>query len=279
MSLRGFLTATPFARLWRGAPALFAGVVPSHAAYFSAYEAGKRAFGADGPGHHPLAAAATGALATTLHDGVLTPMDAVKQRLQLGYYHGVRDCVRAMVAAEGFASLWRAFPTTLAMNVPYAAAAVAVNESAKVLLAPFTGAATLATFAAAGALAGAVAGGASTPLDVVKTRLQCAAVASAGAACPAPACAAAAAAGAAPPCATPLQRAATALGRGGVRGAFGAAALVAADVWATEGARGFFRGALARMMVHAPSQAISWATYEAAKDALARAGGARARDG
>jgi len=276
MSLRGFLTATPFLRLWRGAPALLVGCVPSHAAYFSAYEAGKRAFGADAPGHHPLAAAATGAVATTLHDGVLTPMDAVKQRLQLGYYAGVRDCVRAMVAAEGVGSLWRAFPTTLAMNIPYAAAAVAVNESAKLLLAPVTGAATLATFAAAGALAGAVAGGASTPLDVIKTRLQCAAVADAGSRCLAPACAEAAAAGAAPPCATPLQRAATALARGGVGGAFAAARLVAADIWATEGARGFVRGAGARMAVHAPSQAISWAAYEAVKGALARgAGGAR----
>jgi solute carrier family 25 iron transporter 28/37 len=278
MSLRVFLSETPFLRLWRGAPALFAGCVPSHAAYFSAYEAAKAWLGADARAgeHQPLAAAASGAVATVLHDGVLTPMDAVKQRLQLGYYAGVRDCVRAMVRAEGAASLWRAFPTTLAMNVPYAAAAVAVNESAKLFLAPLTGAATGATFALAGAVAGAVAGGASTPLDVIKTRLQCAAVASAGVACAAPACAAAT-----PRCgaaATPIQRAASALARGGVRGAFSAALLVAADVWKTEGARGFFRGALARMAVHAPSQAISWATYEAVKKLLA-AGGAGAGAG
>ena len=261
---------------------MLVGCVPSHAAYFSAYEFVKRRLGADGPNHAPIAAATSGALATTLHDGVLTPMDVVKQRLQLGYYTSVGACVRAMVRAEGVRALWRSYPTTLALNIPYSGAAVMVNESAKRWLAPVLGATTPA-FLLAGALAGAVAGGASTPLDVIKTRLQCAAVVGSGAQCLAPACAGSAAreaaaataatsissvGAAAGSCATPLQRSAAALSATGAAGAFRAALLVANDVWRVEGLRGFFRGAGARMAVHAPSQAIAWSAYEFCKRAL-----------
>lgn len=161
-----------FLRLWRGAPAVLVGCVPSHAAYFSSYEAAKAALGVNEPGHHPLAAAATGALATTLHDAVLTPMDLVKQRLQLGYYGGVLDCVRSIAREEGVAALWRSYPTTMLMNVPYAAAVVASNESFKTLLLPLLGRDSMVTYMLAGAGAGAIAGAVTCPLDVVKTRLQ-----------------------------------------------------------------------------------------------------------
>ena len=70
-----------FKRLWRGAPTVAAGCVPSHAAFFSVYEWAKEASGANRPGHHPVAAAVAGASATMLHDLILTPIDVVKQRL------------------------------------------------------------------------------------------------------------------------------------------------------------------------------------------------------
>lgn len=69
--------------------------------YFSVYEWAKRVMGVNEPGHHPVAAAASGVCATVLHDAVLTPLDSVKQRLQLGYYRGVLDCVQSMIREEG----------------------------------------------------------------------------------------------------------------------------------------------------------------------------------
>ena len=36
-----------------------------------------------------------------MHGQVLTPLDCVKQRLQLGLYGGFVDCVRTMVREEG----------------------------------------------------------------------------------------------------------------------------------------------------------------------------------
>jgi hypothetical protein len=161
-----------FVRLWRGANALVVACVPSHAAYFAAYELGKEKFGANLPGHHPVAAAAAGALATTLHDAVITPMDVVKQRLQLGYYRGVGHCIRTMLREEGAGSFFRSYPTTLLMNMPYAAVVVAANESLKKVLAPATGEASMTTYLLSGAGAGALAAAVTCPLDVLKTRLQ-----------------------------------------------------------------------------------------------------------
>ena len=43
-----------------------------------------------------------------------------------------------------------------------------------------------------------------------------------------------------------------------------------AAIFREAGAAGFFRGAHARMLVHAPSVALCWATYEASKRLLER---------
>lgn len=172
MSFVQLLKRDGFLRLWRGAPALLVACIPSHAAYFSAYELGKEKFGANLAGHHPIAAASAGALATMLHDAVMTPMDVVKQRLQLGYYRGVGHCVRTMLREEGAGAFFRSYTTTLVMNMPYAGVVVAANESLKKVLAPFTGSTTMATYLLSGAGAGALAAAVTCPLDVLKTRLQ-----------------------------------------------------------------------------------------------------------
>jgi hypothetical protein len=168
----GFLRQEGFFRLWRGAPAVVLGSIPSHAAYFSMYEAAKDVLGVNKPGHHPAAAALTGALSTSVHDFISTPTDMVKQRLQLGYYNGLVHCLKTISTEEGVLSLWRSYPTTLLMNVPYAAVVVSANESFKKFLTPVFGPLNLTTYIISGALAGSLAAAATCPLDVLKTRLQ-----------------------------------------------------------------------------------------------------------
>lgn len=145
--------------------------IPSHTAYFTVYEVAKDAFGVNSPGHHVVGAAAAGACATVMHDAIITPMDLVKQRLQLGYYSGVWDCLTSVTRSEGLSALWRAFPTTLVMNIPYASVVVATNESMKEVLNP-GGQHDMGVYLTSGAVSGAVAACATTPLDVIKTRLQ-----------------------------------------------------------------------------------------------------------
>ena len=51
----------------------------------------------------------------------MTPMDCIKQRLQLGYYrNSAIDCACDIVRQEGFRAFVVSYPTTLLMNVPFA---------------------------------------------------------------------------------------------------------------------------------------------------------------
>eukprot|EP01138_Halocafeteria_seosinensis_P001464 gb/GECG01001500.1/.p1 GENE.gb/GECG01001500.1/~~gb/GECG01001500.1/.p1 ORF type:complete len:462 (+),score=38.44 gb/GECG01001500.1/:1-1386(+) len=160
-----------FWRLWRGAPVMITACVPSHAAYFSVYEVAKRELGVNQPGHHPLSAGLAGALATIMHDAIITPMDVIKQRLQLGYYSGLLGCMKDIYTSEGIPAFFRSYPTTLLMNIPYASVVVATNESMKQVLQPH-GIQDMHSYLISGAVAGAVAAIATNPLDVLKTRLQ-----------------------------------------------------------------------------------------------------------
>ncbi|KAG5180363.1 mitoferrin-like protein [Tribonema minus] len=286
-------------RLWRGVGTMFVGCVPAHAAYFSILELCKERFGANGGGHAPVAAAAAGVFATVFHDAVMTPMDVIKQRLQLGYYRGIGDCVRTIARAEGVGALYRSFPTTLFMNIPYGAIMVAANESLKTALRP-RGDHTTATYMLAGCGAGAVAAAATTPLDVVKTMLQTQAIhahATRYAAAAAAPHVAAPAAAAAPIFAGTALASSGLLRRACAAPAGATVALMPAvfhsnaaarciqgcgekpevklqyrgfvdaarEIRAVQGWSGLFRGVVPRLMVHAPSVAISWTTYETAK--------------
>uniref|UniRef100_A0A0G4HNY4 Mitochondrial carrier protein n=1 Tax=Chromera velia CCMP2878 TaxID=1169474 RepID=A0A0G4HNY4_9ALVE len=117
--------------LFRGVGAITWGCVPAHAALFSSYEFTKSALGVSADGHYPLRAAVCGAASTFSHDIILTPMDVVKQRLQLGCFRNSFDCLVGIARTEGIQALFRSMPTTLLMNLPYGAVMVAVNESLK----------------------------------------------------------------------------------------------------------------------------------------------------
>jgi len=55
------------------------GAVPAHACYFSIYELSKRNFGIhSNSDFYFLSTLATGALAVTAHDLIMTPMDVIK---------------------------------------------------------------------------------------------------------------------------------------------------------------------------------------------------------
>jgi hypothetical protein len=67
----------------------------------------KRVLNADDSGHHPAATAVAGACATVVADAILTPLDTVKQRLQIANspYSGMLDCASRTLRDEG----WQAF--------------------------------------------------------------------------------------------------------------------------------------------------------------------------
>ncbi|KAF9614580.1 hypothetical protein IFM89_019327 [Coptis chinensis] len=167
---------------YRGIGAIGLGAGPAHAVYFTVYEVSKEKLGGNRPGHHPLAHAASGVLATTASDVVLTPLDVVKQRLQLkkSPYSGVKDCVTRMLKEEGFRAFYASYRTTVVMNAPFTAMHFATYEAMKKALSEISpenaSEEQILVHLTAGGAAGALASAVTTPLDVVKTRLQCQAI-------------------------------------------------------------------------------------------------------
>ena len=216
----------------------------AHAAYFSIFESIKVLTGADQKGHHPQAAAISGATAALSHDMIMTPFDTVKQRMQLGHYKSLLHCFRSTIKKEGVRALYVSLPTTLVMNLPYGSIMVAMNESVRKALNP-SGSYRLDVSMLAGSVAGATAALLTNPLDVIKTRLQVQDL---------------------QPC--PLGQAKVNPVKLSTHRYTGTVA-VFNEIVAQEGPLAFFRGAWLRMLVHAPSVAVSWTAYDSAKRLLA----------
>ncbi|KAG2267582.1 hypothetical protein Bca52824_062137 [Brassica carinata] len=181
--------------LYRGIWAMGLGAGPAHAVYFSFYE-----------------------------------------RLQMGEgtYRGVWDCVRRVMREEGFGAFYASYRTTVLMNAPFTAVHFATYEAAKKALVEVSPERVgdeegWLVHATAGAAAGGLAAAVTTPLDVVKTQLQCQ----------------------------------------GVCGCDRFTSSSISDVLKTivkkDGYRGLLRGWLPRMLFHAPAAAICWSTYEGVK--------------
>lgn len=72
----------------------------------------------------------SGILATVAHDAIVSPMDTIKQRIQLGINKGGFDTLK-MLQENGLRSLYLSFPVTLLMNVPYQVIMMCTNEKMK----------------------------------------------------------------------------------------------------------------------------------------------------
>jgi len=225
-----------FLRLFRGVQVIALGCVPAHALYFSSYEMIK-----SGSVMSPMIAGTAGAVATVAHDAVMTPIDTIKQRLQLGHYEGMMHAFRSILCNEGPLALYRSFPVTLLSNIPYGAIAVCVNESLRGE--EFDVGRSLY----AGSVAGFCASLVTTPLDRIKTCLQTQKMGTVVDAC--------------------MDGCKVRCVRGdefrGVGDAF--AAVVRAEGW-----KGLWRGSVPRVLIHTPSVAICWTTYDGMKSWLMR---------
>ncbi|KAH0408482.1 hypothetical protein KCU90_g21881, partial [Aureobasidium melanogenum] len=67
--------AEGYMSLWRGLSSVVVGAGPAHAVYFATYEVVKQQMGGNAAGHHPLAAATSGACATIASDAFMNPFD------------------------------------------------------------------------------------------------------------------------------------------------------------------------------------------------------------
>lgn len=220
----------------RGIGAVVGGAGPAHSLFFASYEFSKRTLR---PiiGNDHAAYALSGVVATIFHDAVMTPADAVKQRVQMynSPYHSSWHCLRSVIAADGVGVLYRAYFTQLLTNLPYQVTHFIAYEAGQDFMNQDRQYRPL-THMLSGAFAGGFASAVTNPLDVCKTVLntqeQCAL--------------------------------AVAPGQQKVRGLVGAAR----TVFATHGFAGFSRGLRARVVLQVPGAAISWSIYELFKALL-----------
>ncbi|KXZ49978.1 hypothetical protein GPECTOR_18g134 [Gonium pectorale] len=181
--------------LFLGAGAALAGTLPSAALYFSA-EAGLRGWMAEtlsvDKESAPCRLVASSA-AAALSALIRVPADVIKHRVQAYAYPSSGAAARHILATRGPAGLYAGFGATLLRDAPEIVIQFTAYRQLKSLIAylsppsPEAAAAGGSAAAAAehlllGGAAGAVAALATTPLDVLKTQLQCGAATSVGAA-------------------------------------------------------------------------------------------------
>lgn len=257
--------------LWRGMSAVLLSAGPAHAVYFATYERvtnylGRQSMFSRGKQQtsennehtntttsnevhvNPIVTSIAGGCATIVGDGLMTPLDVVKQRMQLRSTSAgtatmtntsnVWSCISHVYHNHGARAFYAGYKATLLMNIPFTAVYFTGYETAKQMLLRYQRVEddefSVSSHCLAGAAAGAAAAAITNPLDVVKTRLQT-------------------------------------QGEVGARRYRG---LVDAlySIRVEEGTQGLLRGMRARVLFHMPAAAVCWTTYEFCKHVMKRTG-------
>lgn len=176
-----------FRGLYSGYLPAILGSFPSTAAFFGTYEYTKRKLINDLHVNDTIAYLTAGIMGDLALSVFYVPSEVLKTRLQLqgrhnnpytkgsGYnYRGLRDAVRSIVRAEGTSALAFGYKETLFRDLPFSALQFAFYEKFRSWSIQYSGTPDLgvATELFTGAAAGGLAGTLTTPLDVIKTRIQ-----------------------------------------------------------------------------------------------------------
>lgn len=173
---------------FKGYTAMLIGSAPTTMLFFGSYELFKRGLSEKTPLNPTLIHLTSGFLGDLVSSVVYVPSEVLKTRLQVQpsfyskgqfnnimkyNYKGLTDAVRQIAKYEGLGTLFHGYKATLMRDLPYSALQFAFYERfrkmAKERNGPELGLSMeLATGAAAGGLAGTI----TTPLDVIKTRIQ-----------------------------------------------------------------------------------------------------------
>lgn len=124
-------------RFWKGMHIIATGCVPAHGAYFLCYEKLKLFWGFDNEQFDFKKTMCIGATTTFAHDFFIAPSDVIKQRLQLAKNLTTRQCVADILKHEGVFGLYRSYPLTVAMNIPFASTVICCNENIKTVIKPW----------------------------------------------------------------------------------------------------------------------------------------------
>ncbi|CAI4886438.1 AFH_G0029060.mRNA.1.CDS.1 [Saccharomyces cerevisiae] len=222
--------------LWKGVQSVILGAGPAHAVYFGTYEFCKKNLidSSDTQTHHPFKTAVSGACATTASDALMNPFDTIKQRIQLNTSASVWQTTKQIYQSEGLAAFYYSYPTTLVMNIPFAAFNFVIYESSTKFLNPSNEYNPL-IHCLCGSISGSTCAAITTPLDCIKTVLQIRGSQTVS---------------------LEIMRKADTFSK------------AASAIYQVYGWKGFWRGWKPRIVANMPATAISWTAYECAKHFL-----------
>lgn len=225
---------------YRGFGACLLGFAPAQASYFASYEIGKvMTAPLRDAGQKALADVVTGVFQQTVAGVLFTPVDIIKERLQVQTmmlqeqrFTSTWHAVSSIVRQNGPRGLLRGYWVGNAVWLPWNAIMIPTYERSKVLAADVLGREVLPLWAVAtcSAASASLAVCLTHPLDVVKTQLQVLSTTAQGSNL------------------TALQ-----IGR---------------RLAAAHGARGFAAGLVPRLLTIVPGNALVWLSYEAIKTRL-----------
>ena len=174
-SPQGFLKAGGFTGIYSGLGAAAVGSAPGAALFFSTYETvnnyiQKQHTNVPLPVSHMFSASCGEVMACL----VRVPTEVVKQRIQAGMHGNVRSVLSDIFRKDGPMGLYKGFNITIFREVPFSLLQFPMYEKLKSLIrlhrADEDVPAVMA--AACGSFSGAISAAATTPMDVIKTRVM-----------------------------------------------------------------------------------------------------------
>lgn len=176
-----------FRGLYGGYSPALSGSIPSTAAFFGTYEFMKRKLINDLQVNETLSYLIAGVLGDLASSVFYVPSEVLKTRLQLqgrynnpytigcGYnYNGLFDAIRTISRKEGLSTFVFGYKETLFRDLPFSALQFAFYEKFRQFAIIYNGSDDLSVplELLTGSSAGGLAGILTTPLDVIKTRIQ-----------------------------------------------------------------------------------------------------------
>lgn len=171
--------------LYAGVTPAILGSIPATAIFFGTYEFSKRNLIEMGT-NQTVAPLVAGFVGDFFASAIYVPSEVLKTRLQLqgrhknphfesGYnYRGTLDAAKTIYRLEGGSALFHGYQATICRDLPFSAFTFFFYEFFRAQARAYSGGSDvgLVLETLTGALAGGLAGALTTPLDVVKTRIQ-----------------------------------------------------------------------------------------------------------
>lgn len=183
-SPQGFLKSGGFKGIYKGLSAAALGSAPGAALFFCGYETFKPIIHQlslnnnnnvhNNMNNNPIAHSISAGLGEITACLIRVPTEIVKQRLQTGQYNNFNHAIISIYKQQKIKGFYVGYLTTVSREIPFSFIQFPIWERLKILWCQHNNNNSILPWQGAlcGSIAGSIAAAATTPLDVIKTRLM-----------------------------------------------------------------------------------------------------------